>query len=111
MNPDYDDYYSLSEYASRFTSDPYRYIVLWLSQVSVLSRIELWEERHGNSLFRHESMGALVEKVDRDELLEPQVVIDTLSLSSMFIENGNLYADIDIYYDFAGYLVQKGIVR
>ena len=105
--PDFDDYYSLSEYASRFVSNPEKYISLWISQVSVLSRIELWEVSHGNALFRKDTLPLFIAKIENDELLDLNEVISALSLTSILIEDGEVFADKSIYYDFVGFLLSS----
>lgn len=108
---DLDDYFSLTEYASRFTSDADKYITLWFSQISVLSRIELWEKRVGNMLFRESLVELYVNRIENDELLDVEQVFTELGLESLFVEDGIIYGHRDIYYDFVGFIMSIGLVK
>lgn len=108
---DYDDFYSLSEYASKFSHESYKLITHWFSQVSVISRIEMFEKKNGNELFRESILPLYLEKIDNDELLDIEDTVNALSIESIFVEDGEVFAHGDIYYDFVGYLMIKGIVR
>lgn len=108
---DFDDYYSLTEYASRFTSDADRYITLWFSQISVLTRIQLWERENNSELFRDSLIELYVSRLENDELLDIEEVSKELSLESIFVEDGNVFAFRDIYYDFVGFLLSVGVVK
>lgn len=111
INMDFDDYYSLTEYASRFTADVDKYITLWFSQVSVISRIELWEKREGNKLFRESQIEFYVNKINDDELLDIEQVSKRLALESIFVEEGIVYGHRDVYYDFVGFMMSVGLVK
>ncbi len=107
--PDYDDFYSLTDYGKRFLIDPMSQIESWLSQTSTLSIIELWERGNENENFRKESMGYFLQKAAEGEPIDPNELVDALSLSCMTVENGSVAADREIYYDFVEYLTEQGI--
>lgn len=107
--PDYDDYYSLTEYVGRFSSKTDLNISLWLSQVSTLSIIQLWEEGNGNSEFRSESVPYFIGKIENDELLDIDETISALGLLGLRRDGVEVIAHQSLYYDFVSYLTQKKI--
>ena len=104
-----DDYYSLSEYIGRFSSKKELNISLWLSQVSTLSLIELWEMNNGNTRFRKESVPYFIEKIEADEVLDIKNVIEALNITGIVVLDDQVLACQSLYYDFVSYLTQKRI--
>ncbi|MBO5770845.1 MAG: hypothetical protein J6R23_06295 [Spirochaetales bacterium] len=107
--PDLDDYYSLTEYVSRFSSKAEVNIALWLSQISTLSIIELWETSNGNSEFRKENVPFFLDKIENDELLDIDQVISALNITGIVRDGIQILASQSLYYDFVSYLTQKRI--
>ena len=107
--PDLDDYYSLSEYVGRFSSKKDLNIALWLSQVSTLSIIELWETNNGNTEFRREVVPHFIEQIENDELLDIDDVIAKLNIVGIVRRDMETFAVQSLYYDFVSYLTQKKI--
>lgn len=107
--PHIDDYYNLSEYVGRFSSKSDLNIALWLSQVSTLSIIELWEMNHGNEEFRKESVPYFLEKIENDELLDIDQVLCALNITGVVRADAQILADQSLFYDFVAYLTQKKI--
>ena len=57
--------------------------------------------------FRKDILPSFLSKVESDELLNLEEVIEGLSLTSIFIEEDEVFADISIYYDFVGFLLMS----
>ena len=107
--PDYDDYYSLTSYASRFTRDPDKEISAWLSQRSTLNAIIIWEKAFGDDCCTDQSVAEVLDAVDSYELINAQYVVSLLSLRCMFLAEGEVFADLSLYNDFVAYLTSAGI--
>lgn len=107
--PDYDDYYSLTEYASRFSTNPMKLVAGWISQVSTLSIIELWERSHENDGFRGSLMETYINKVEEDDILDPMEVIPALGLGGLTVSENSIVGSVELYYDFVMYITAQGI--
>lgn len=107
--PDLDEYYNLTEYVGRFSSKQDVNIALWISQVSTLSIVELWEINNGNTEFRHEVVPHFIEKIENDELLDIDDVIEKLNIVGIARRGVEIFAVQSIFYDFVSYLTQKKI--
>lgn len=107
--PDYDEYYSLKSYADRFVSDSDDVIKVYLSRPTTLNLITLWELRNGNDMFIASLMERYHERAMTGEEFDVGELISALNLLSVFIEEGDIRAHIDIYNDFVAYLTENGI--
>ena len=102
--PDYDDYYTLDDYASRFVSDASATIKVYFNNVSTMNLITLWELNHGNELFSSKEMEMVCNEIRSDRYLEPSDIHDRCNILSYFIEEGKVVADLDVYNDFVAFL-------
>ncbi len=105
---DYDDFYSLTDYAGQFSAKPNEEVRKWLSSRATLSLIELWELEKGNPDFRKGNVDYYIERIANGEILDPAEVVAALNLSGLSVQNGNVAADKTIYYDFVQYLTESG---
>ena len=105
--PDYDDFYSLTDYASQFFDDTKKPILIWLNSRSTISLIELREMELENGFFRKENVPYFIEKISKEEKFSPSELISALGLNTLYLENDNLSADKTIYYDFVQFLTQN----
>ncbi len=103
-----DEYYSLTGYASRFSSEPERLIDLYVSQKSTAAMIAVLERKHGTS-FREDSIDILYRRAENDEVTPIRHFIAITGCQSITVENGEVMADIAVYNDFVAYLTASGI--
>lgn len=109
--PDYDDYYSLLSYASRFVSDPEDVVRAYFERSSSINNLMLWELSHENEAFRksllEEALKKIAEEGDAEcDMLE---LIKLSNAAGVLFEDGDISADIAIYNDFVAYLTENGI--
>lgn len=107
--PDYDEYYSLKSYADRFIGDSDEVIKLYFSRPSTLNLLTLWEKKHDNDIFIEPLMVQYHKRAMEGEEFNIAELISHLNLLSVFIENDEVLAHIDIYNDFVSFLTENGV--
>ena len=111
FTPDYDDYYSLVSYASRFVSDPEDVVRAYFERISSINRLILWEKDHGNTAFKESLLQEAAEHVLENGTPDCDM-LEILKLSNAFgvlVDGSDKSADISIYNDFVAYLTENGI--
>lgn len=108
MYIDYDEYYSLKSYAERFVSDAEDVINIYFSRPTTLNLITLWEKRNNEAFLL-----PVAEEYHKRALagfeFSLSELISRLNLKSVFIDNGDVMAHIDIYNDFVAFLTENGV--
>ena len=104
FTPDYDDYYTLDDYAARFVSDIKDTINVYFNQVSTMNLITLWEMRNGNDLFSPGEMELLCDEIRSGKEFTPDEIRTRCNILSYFIEDGKVVADLDVYNEFVAFL-------
>ena len=102
--PDYDEYFTLDDYAARFVSDVSDTLKVYFSQVSTMNLITLWEMRNGNELFSPSEMERICDEIRAGHEFSPEEIRTRCNLLSFFIEDGKVVADLDVYNDFVAFL-------
>lgn len=106
--PDYDEYYSLESYASRFVSDPEEVVKVYLASKGALANLALSEKAEGNDLFRHEMLERIAG--EGSEIGAKELIERTNSLL-LYVENDQVFAHRRVYNDFVGFLFENNVVR
>lgn len=106
--PDYDEYYSLESYASRFVSDPEEVVKVYLASKSALANLALSEKAEGNDFFRQEMLERIAE--EGSEIGAKELIERTNSLL-LYVENDQVFAHRRVYNDFVGFLFENNVVR
>lgn len=107
--PDYDDYYSLTDYAGRFVQDPEECVDAYFSRIATMNLIMVWEQDRGNELFRRSQVEMLCEEIRQGEEKSAEEVLERTNTLSFYMENKKVIADLSIYNDFVAYLLINGI--
>ena len=107
--PDYDEYYSLESYASRFVSDPEEVVKVYLASKSALANLALSEKAEGNDLFRHEMLERII--AEEGSEIGAKEWIDRTNSLLLYVENDQVFAHRRVYNDFVGFLFENNVVR
>ena len=104
--PDYDEYYSLTEYAARFSSDPDKVVSVYFRSRGALNNLLLSEVKVGNDLFRKDVLSGFAE---RGEDFEIKDLIDATNSLLVFEEREEVFAHLFIYNDFIAFLLEHKV--
>ncbi len=109
--PDYDNYYSLLSYASRFVSDPEDVVRSYFERSSSINNLVLWELSHENGAFKKSLLEEALKKMDEESVAGYDMLelIRLSNASGVLFADGDISADIAIYNDFVAYLTENGI--
>lgn len=106
---DYDDFYSLTRYASRFVRNPGDVISAYLSQRSTAVAVAALEMKEGNGSFRQSALEELFRRADADEMTTAHEFVLLTGCSCIMEADGEVVADLAIYNDFVAYLTASGV--